>query len=141
MLHMCLLISQTLGYPNFPKVNLPPYSSKWPLFQTTADNMLPVRLAHCLLKVWVGNQIKSFLLMLKFICSNLKASFSCLTQLPSEYIHSKGHFVCLLWNKKLGGVLRDSFSDSMGCYRAEMQGDPTRGSWRMPESLCLEQHC
>lgn len=67
--------------------------------------------------------------MLKFICSNSKALFSCLTQLPSEYIHSKGHFVCFLWIKKLGGGLRDSLStpwDATG--QAEMQGDPTRGS-------------
>lgn len=45
---------------------------------------LPDHTAHWLLRVWLGNQIKSFSFTLQFMCSSSKALFPCLTLVPPE---------------------------------------------------------
>lgn len=92
MSRLCLLKSRPLARSSFSSVILPSHWSKWPLFGPTAHNALPDHTAHWLLKVWLGNQIKSFSLTLKFMYSRSKALFSCLTWLPPEQIRLKCHF-------------------------------------------------
>lgn len=66
--------------------------------------------------------------MLKFKCSNSKALFPCLTQLPSEYILLSATFYTSCktgsW-EEVQGTASLTLRDATG--QAEIQGDPKRG--------------